>query len=72
MNKATFSVYEVSNFLTRNNKPIAARCLLDFWGERITNEDLQIVLFVLFGYEQAYKLFRAMECEVSQHLNICA
>lgn len=72
MNKATFNISEVATFLEDNNKPYAAKCLREFWGEKITNEDLQVWFQRHFGREQAYKLFRTMECVVCQNLDIYA
>jgi hypothetical protein len=70
MNNATFRINEVIAFLEDNKKPFAAKCLQSLNLERITNQELQIWFQQHFGREQAYKLFRAMECVVTQSFSL--
>jgi hypothetical protein len=66
MNKATFIISEVAAYLESIKKPFAAGCLRQDWGNTVTNEDLQVWFQGHFGRESAYKLFREMECHVTQ------
>ena len=69
MNKATFIISEVAAYLESINKPYAANNFLREWettGNTITNEDLQVWFQQYFDRESAYKLFREMECHVTQ------
>lgn len=72
MNKATFIISEVAAYLESINEPIAANDLSREWettGNTITNEDLQVWYQQYFGRESAYKLFREMECHVTQEFS---
>jgi len=63
-----YDLSHVAGFLEDNGKPVAARCLQEFWGPRMTKNDLQIWFQRHFGREQAYKLFHAMEFVVSDNI----
>jgi len=69
MENATFNISEVAAWLESNKKPFAAKCLREFWGPTQTNHELQIWFQRHFGRDQAYIMFRQMECEVSQSIN---
>jgi hypothetical protein len=69
MENAIFNIAEVAAWLEANRKPVAAQCLREFWGPTQTNYELEIWFQRHFGREQAYKLFRQMETQVSQSIN---
>ncbi len=73
MKNATFIIREVATYLESIKKPFSANDFLREWdstGNTITNAELQVWFQRYFGREQAYQLFREMECRVSQNLNI--
>jgi|688.fasta_scaffold1626019_1 hypothetical protein len=70
MENAIFNTAEIVAYLHQIGMPVAAKAFSsDAESEEVQNRYVASWFRLYFGREQAYQLFREMECQVSQSIN---
>ena len=67
---STFFTSEIVSYLSKIGKPFASKSFQeDSQSEEVKHQYVVSWFQLYFGREQAYKLFREMECHVSQTIS---